>query len=42
MALNQISIREIIDLNGAILGFFFIYFFPLALHFKCKYFEAKP
>jgi hypothetical protein len=40
MALLRISLREIIELNGAVLGFFFIYFFPVLIHFKCCY--MKP
>lgn len=39
-ALLRISLREIIEFNGAVLGFFFIYFFPVAIHFKCCF--MKP
>ena len=35
MALMRTSLRELIDLNGAVLGFFFIYFFPAIVHFQC-------
>ena len=48
MALMRTSLRELIDLNGAVLGFFFIYFFPVIIHFKCcfskkeKLLEKKP
>lgn len=41
MALLRISLREIIELNGAVIGFFFIYFFPVALHFRCNYFRRE-
>jgi hypothetical protein len=34
----QVSIRDIIDVNGAVIGFFFIYAIPALLHLKCVYF----
>jgi len=34
----QISIDIIIDINGAVLGFCFIYLLPSILHIKCTYF----
>ena len=40
-ALFRISLRSIIEFNGAVLGFFFIYFFPVAIHFKCVYMKKK-
>ena len=33
------SIDKLIDINGAVIGFFFIYFFPVVLHVKCMYFS---
>ena len=41
MALMRTSLRELIDLNGAVLGFFFIYFFPVIIHFKCCFFKKE-
>lgn len=37
----QVSIDTIIEINGAVVGFFFIYFIPAAMHFKCLYFPTK-
>jgi hypothetical protein len=34
----QINIDIIININGAILGFCFIYLLPSLLHIKCAYF----
>jgi hypothetical protein len=34
----RISIRDIIDFNGAVVGVIFVYFIPTALHIKCLYF----
>lgn len=34
----QINIDIIIDINGAVLGFCFIYLLPSLLHIKCTYF----
>ena len=40
----KISISDIIDINGAVIGFFFIYLIPVILHIKCLYFSKgkKP
>ena len=32
------SIDMVIDINGAVLGFIFIYLLPSMLHIKCTYF----
>jgi hypothetical protein len=37
--LLNVSISDIIDINGAVIGFFFIYFLPAFLHIKCLYFS---
>lgn len=37
MALLKVSLRELVEFNGAVIGFFFIYLFPSAIHFKCLY-----
>lgn len=34
----NVNIDIIIELNGAVLGFCFIYFLPSILHIKCLYF----
>ena len=34
----EVNIDIIIDINGAILGFCFIYLLPSLLHIKCTYF----
>jgi len=39
IGLLQVSITDIIDINGAVIGFFFIYFLPAGLHIKCLYFS---
>jgi hypothetical protein len=39
MGLLNVSITDIIDINGAVIGFFFIYFLPAMLHIKCMYFS---
>lgn len=36
--IQEVSIDIIIDINGAVLGFYFIYFLPSILHIKCSYF----
>ena len=33
------NISDIIDINGAVVGFFFIYLIPAVLHIKCLYFS---
>ena len=35
----QVDVDDIIDFNGAVIGFFFIYFIPASLHIKCLYFS---
>jgi len=39
IGLLEVSIDDIIDINGAVIGFFFIYFLPAVLHVKCLYFS---
>lgn len=34
-----VNIDVIIDINGAVLGFCFVYFLPSLLHIKCLYFS---
>jgi len=34
----NVDIDVIIDINGAVLGFCFVYFLPSFLHLKCMYF----
>lgn len=36
-----VSIDSLIEINGAVIGFFFIYFIPAAMHFKCLYIPTK-
>lgn len=36
-----IKVDTIISINGAIIGFFNIYFFPGILHVKCLYFSKN-
>lgn len=40
----KINVNDIISINGAVIGFFFIYFLPAILHLKCVYFSKgkKP
>lgn len=35
----KVNIDIIIDINGAVLGFCFVYFLPSILHIKCLYFS---
>jgi hypothetical protein len=35
----NVSVTDIIDINGAVIGFFFIYLMPAMLHIKCMYFS---
>lgn len=35
----KINVNDIISINGAVIGFFFIYFLPAILHLKCVYFS---
>ena len=37
--ISQLDIQVIIDLNGAVLSFCFIYLIPTILHIKCMYFS---
>ena len=39
IGLFQVNIGDIIDINGAVIGFIFIYFIPALLHIKCLYFS---
>lgn len=39
MGILDVSITDIIDINGAVVGFFFIYLLPAMLHLKCMYFS---
>jgi sodium-coupled neutral amino acid transporter 9 len=36
-----IKLSDIMNLNGAIFCFFFVYLIPLALHLKCYYDESR-
>jgi hypothetical protein len=38
----KITIENLIEINGAVIGFFFIYFIPGIMHFKCLYIKKKP
>jgi hypothetical protein len=38
IALLKLSIRDIIDLNGALVGCLFVYMIPAALHIRCLYY----
>jgi hypothetical protein len=37
----NMSIREIIDLNGAFIGCLFVYILPAALHIRCLFFNKN-
>ena len=37
--ISKLDIQVIIDLNGAVLSFCFIYLIPTLLHIKCMYFS---
>ncbi len=39
--LIKVKINEIVDLNGSVIGFFFIYFLPSILHLRCLYFSKN-
>lgn len=39
--LMNMSIREIIDLNGAFIGCLFVYILPAALHIRCLFFNKN-
>ena len=38
--LTDISVDVIIEINGGIISFFFIYVVPIGLHLKCRYFSG--
>lgn len=38
ISILEVNIDIIIDINGAVLGFCFIYLLPSILHIKCIYF----
>lgn len=35
--MSGFGIDTLIEINGAVIGFFFIYFLPALLHVKCLY-----
>lgn len=37
----NVSIELIIEINGAVIGFFFVYLMPASMHFKCLYLPKK-
>ena len=39
IGLFEVDINDIIDINGSVVGFFFIYLIPAVLHIKCLYFS---
>lgn len=39
--LTEVKASIIIELNGSIVSFFFIYLIPIGLHLKCVYFSKK-
>ena len=39
IGLFQVDIGDIIDINGSVIGFLFIYFIPALIHVKCLYFS---
>ena len=36
---TKVKIATIIELNGSIIGFCYVIFFPIFLHIKCVYFN---
>lgn len=38
---GNVGIQILIEINGAIIGFFFIYLLPAVMHFKCLYFPKS-
>ena len=38
--LTQIKAEILIEINGSIVSFFFIYVIPIGLHIKCVYFST--
>ncbi len=41
ITMMKMSIREIIDLNGAFIGCIFAYLIPAAMHIRCLYFNKN-
>lgn len=41
ITLLKMSIREIIDLNGAFIGCLFVYILPATMHIRCLYFNKN-
>lgn len=41
ITLLKMSIREIIDINGAFIGCLFVYILPAAMHIRCLYFNKN-
>mgnify|MGYP003683618177 CR=1 FL=1 len=41
LELAGITVELIIDINGAVISFFFIYVIPISLHIKCVYFTSE-
>ena len=41
MHLLKVKINTLVDVNGSVIGFFFIYFLPALLHIKCRYFSKN-
>ena len=39
--LLKVKIDTIVDINGSVIGFFFIYFLPTILHIRCQYFAKN-
>ena len=37
----KVTIGVLIEINGAIIGFFFIYLLPAVMHAKCLYFKKE-
>lgn len=38
--LTNLTIQNLITINGGIIGFFFIYLLPAMMHLKCLYFSS--
>ena len=39
VGLFQVDVNYLIDINGAVIAFFFLYLIPAVLHIKCLYFS---
>lgn len=37
---GNVSINTLIQINGAVVGFFFIYLLPAVMHLKCLYWKS--